>query len=266
MADKIDRKLLRYQLCVLLPIHLGFLAALAYFIINPAFLLTGLGLIFLSYVLLGGVGLEVGYHRMISHRAFECRWKWLERVVATLGFYSGQGSPFFWTALHNGNHHSKTETELDFYSPVNGGIIHVIYSWMLKYDANKVMYSAGVRVLKDPYYKFLHERGDFLYAATAIALLLINWKLAVFSLLAPGFIMHYLIVGLGLNWFGHKKTLGSYRRYETNDNTYNNWFWALVCFGDYHNNHHAKPHQWYCGEKWWEPDPGKWVIQLIRKK
>ncbi len=266
MDDKVNKKLYRYHALVLGPIHVGFIIAIAYLLFNPAYLGTAAAWLFAGYLLIGGIGLEVAYHRMISHRAFECRWKWLEYVITTFGFFSGQGSPFFWTALHSGNHHTKTETELDFFSPANGGFLHVVWSWMFSYDPNKIMYSAGLKVLKDPYYKFLHEKGDYLYISTVLLLSLISWKFVVFFILAPGFICHYLIVGLGLNWYGHKKTWGSYRRYETKDNTYNNVFWALICFGDYHNNHHAKPRQWYHGEKWWEIDPSKWVIQLIRKK
>lgn len=56
-------------------------------------------------------------------------------------------------------------------------------------------------------------------------------------------VIHYLIVGLGLNYYGNKKLWGSYRLYDTKDNTYNHPFWALVCFGDYHNTHHTKPSQ-----------------------
>jgi stearoyl-CoA desaturase (delta-9 desaturase) len=56
-----------------------------------------------------------------------------------------------------------------------------------------------------------------------------------------------------------------YRTFETNDNSRNLWWAAIVTYGEgWHNNHHAYPHVAKAGWRWWEIDVTWWAIQVLR--
>ena len=70
------------------------------------------------HVLLG-LGITVGYHRLLTHRSYQCP-KWLEYFWATLGFLSMMGPPISWVAVHR-YHHANTDKAEDPHSPTQGG-------------------------------------------------------------------------------------------------------------------------------------------------
>ena len=50
-----------------------------------------------------GLGITIGYHRLLSHRAFRVP-QWLERFFATCGALSCQHGPIDWVGLHRHHH------------------------------------------------------------------------------------------------------------------------------------------------------------------
>ena len=65
--------------------------------------------------LMTAVGITVGFHRLLTHRAFQTH-PWLERMFAVLGSLSVQGSVLDWVADHR-KHHAHTDREGDPHSP-----------------------------------------------------------------------------------------------------------------------------------------------------
>src|SRR5437764_15406843 len=61
--------------------------------------------------LLTAVGVTVGFHRLLTHRAFQA-YPWLERTFAVLGSLSVQGSVMDWVADHR-KHHAHADKEGD---------------------------------------------------------------------------------------------------------------------------------------------------------
>jgi stearoyl-CoA desaturase (delta-9 desaturase) len=56
------------------------------------------------------------------------------------------------------------------------------------------------------------------------------------------------------------------RRFDTRDDSRNNWWVALVTGGEgWHNNHHAHPVSARHGFAWYEIDPNYWGIWLLAK-
>jgi fatty-acid desaturase len=56
------------------------------------------------------------------------------------------------------------------------------------------------------------------------------------------------------------------RRFATRDDSRNNWWVALVTFGEgWHNNHHAHPVSARHGLAWYEFDPSFLQIKLLEK-
>lgn len=60
--------------------------------------------------------------------------------------------------------------------------------------------------------------------------------------------------------------LWGYRCFETDNNSHNNWWVALITFGEgWHNNHHAYPSSARHGFKTWELDLSWWFILILQR-
>ena len=60
--------------------------------------------------------------------------------------------------------------------------------------------------------------------------------------------------------------LWGYRNYETDDDSRNNWFVAVLTSGEgWHNNHHATPRVAQYGHRWWEFDLIFGFVRLLEK-
>jgi stearoyl-CoA desaturase (delta-9 desaturase) len=85
---------------------------------------------FFVYYLLAGLALNLGYHRVLSHRSLELP-KWLERTLVTLGLPAG--TPVQWVGNHR-YHHAHTDTPLDPHSPSQRGFWYAHVGWYLRSD------------------------------------------------------------------------------------------------------------------------------------
>ena len=80
------------------------------------------------YYLLAGAGVNLGYHRILSHRSLRVP-KWLERTLVTIGLPAG--TPIQWAGNHR-YHHAHTDTALDPHSPVHHGFWYAHVGWYLR--------------------------------------------------------------------------------------------------------------------------------------
>ena len=74
--------------------------------------------IFAIMYVLTAVGVTVGFHRLLTHRAFETK-RWLRYTLAVLGSMSLQGPVIDWVADHR-KHHTFTDEDGDPHSPHAG--------------------------------------------------------------------------------------------------------------------------------------------------
>jgi stearoyl-CoA desaturase (delta-9 desaturase) len=96
--------------------------------------------------------------------------------------------------------------------------------------------------------------------ATSIALLAIGgW-----SWLLWGTFLR-ITVGLHCTWLVNSAThLWGGRRFDTKDDSRNNWWVALLTGGEgWHNNHHALPVSARHGMAWYEVDANYWGIRVL---
>ena len=71
--------------------------------------------VFVFMYLISGLGVTVGFHRMLTHRAFQTH-KATRYLFAYLGMLSVQGPVIDWVADHR-KHHAHTDVEGDPHSP-----------------------------------------------------------------------------------------------------------------------------------------------------
>jgi stearoyl-CoA desaturase (delta-9 desaturase) len=248
-------------------IHLlGLLALLPWF-----FSWTGVVVAILGHYLVGTLGIGVGYHRLLTHRGFACP-LWLEHILSTLGVLSLQDSPARWVAIHR-VHHQHSERQPDPHSPlVNFLWSHVGWLVCVNRDHYNVkFYQRYVPdLLRDPLY-IRYERSYFWFTTYIISCVIYylvgfgaGWLLTGELLPSVQFGASIMVWGCfvrtlsvwhatwSVNSLSH---LFGYRRYETNDNSRNNWFVGLFATGEgWHNNHHADPVSAKHGHRWWEFD------------
>jgi stearoyl-CoA desaturase (delta-9 desaturase) len=228
-------------------------------------------LLVLGTVIYGGLGINVAYHRLLTHRSFKCP-RWLEHFFVFVALCCLEDAPASWVATHR-LHHNDSDTRRDPHSPlVNFLWSHV--GWLLVENRETRCLSAydhyARDVLRDPLYLRL-ERSVlpiWIYLAHALAYFLVGF-LAVaattFSLAgAVQFGLSLLVWGVfartvcvwHISWSVNSLThLSGYRSYETSDNSRNSWIVALMSSGEgWHNNHHADPSSASNSHRWWEVD------------
>jgi stearoyl-CoA desaturase (delta-9 desaturase) len=203
------------------------------------------------------ISLTVTYHRYLAHRSFEFRWNWLRNLfitICTVG--SGFGSPFAWVAIHR-EHHRHSDTVLD---PHLGNRLsnlpHIHLTSM--FLEPKIKYATDIA--RDSWCRMLHNHYFLLHCLWAITLLVIDPWLVISAYLVPLCLLWHS--GNLVNSISH---LWGYKNYPDNGGR-NNWFVALVFFGEWHNNHHKFPLRAKHGVKWWEFDPAYWLIRLVGRK
>ena len=76
---------------------------------------TGVISAFVGIYVFGLLGIHVCFHRLLSHRSFDCP-KWFEYTLATIGACCLQESPAWWAAVHR-YHHRHTDKQDDPHSP-----------------------------------------------------------------------------------------------------------------------------------------------------
>ena len=85
-------------------IHLGMLAAPFFFTWKA---------VLLSVVLIwatGGVGICLGYHRLLTHHSFKT-YRPIRWIIACIGTLAGQGPPITWISTHRKHHRFSDENE-----------------------------------------------------------------------------------------------------------------------------------------------------------
>ena len=202
------------------------------------------------------------YHRYFSHKAFKTS-RPVQFLFALIGASSVQRGPLWW-ASHHRNHHRHSDTEQDFHSPVQHGFLWSHVGWFLTARGFRTDWNSIPDLNRYPELRWL-DRFDLLVpVALAVALFALGALLERVApglgtsgpqLLVWGFFVSTVVlfhVTVTINSLAHR--FGS-RRYETSDNSRNNWLLALLTFGEgWHNNHHHFPGSARQGFRWWELD------------
>ena len=199
-------------------------------------------------------------HRCLSHRALTMR-RPVQQVFRFLVWITTGMRPRQWVAVHR-KHHAFTDVEGDPHSPV-------LLGWWNVQMRNVALYRAEARnpetlaryakdIPEDRLDRVLYNHALLgLAVGTAILCLVLG---PVTGLLAA-FIHMNLLLGsnAAVNAIGHHFGRKPY------DNGAGNLQWlAFITAGEgLHNNHHAAPTSARLSHRWYEIDPGWWVIKVL---
>lgn len=223
--------------------------------------------VLLGNCLFGSLGVNLGYHRLLTHRSLVVP-SWLEKVLVTLGVCSLEGPPIKWVTVHR-IHHQHGDDDHDPHSPV-GHFFWGHMGWTVSDDPRLATGRTFERyvpdLLTDPFMKWLHKRNRWLklYLAHVLVIallgLLVGWLVGdpvrglVLALVWGVFVRTVYVWHITwlVNSAAHR---WGYRNYTTNDQSTNCWWVALLTNGEgWHNNHHAAPRSARHGHKWYELD------------
>lgn len=203
-------------------------------------------------------GITAAYHRYFSHNAFKTS-RVFQFFLAFLGATAMQKGPLWWAAHHR-NHHRFSDTEKDLHSPRLKGFWYSHMLWFLRNDYNDYEPRLIANYYKYPELVFLDKYHWIAPLSYAIGLYLIGgWDWLVY-----GYAVATFFLGHGtwtINSLCH--VIGS-KRFDTNDDSKNNFFLAMITMGEgWHNNHHYYAHSANQGFYWYEIDFSYYILKIL---
>ncbi|HMM68158.1 MAG TPA: fatty acid desaturase [Dokdonella sp.] len=212
------------------------------------------------------------YHRYFSHRAFRTS-RPVQFVFAAIGAMCVQRGPLWWAAHHR-HHHRHTDTPEDLHSPRQHGFLWAHMGWFLTPRGFRTDWNAIPDLKKFPELRVLDRFDLLMPVLLAVALYFFgNWLESAHpglgtsggQMLVWGFFVSTIVLfhaTVTINSLAHQ--FGS-RRFETHDDSRNNWLLALITFGEgWHNNHHHYPGSARQGFHWWELDLTWYGLKLMQ--
>jgi stearoyl-CoA desaturase (Delta-9 desaturase) len=230
------------------------------------------------YLLTAG-GITVGFHRLLTHRAFET-YRPLKYLFAVLGSMAVQGPVIAWVSDHR-KHHAHTDEEGDPHSPHVGhggglrgalhGLWHAHLGWLFVHHSGAEARRFAPDLLEDRGMRLISKRFVSIVGLSLVIPFGLGWLLtgefagALTGLLWGGLVRIFLVhhVTWSINSICH---FFGRRRFVTDDESTNVAWLALPSLGEsWHHNHHAFPRSAFHGLRWWEVDPGGWLIRAMRR-
>jgi stearoyl-CoA desaturase (delta-9 desaturase) len=234
--------------------------------------------LFLVMYFLSTIGITVGFHRLLTHRSFQT-YKPVEYLFAALGSLAVEGPVIGWVSDHR-RHHAHADAEGDPHSPHGHGdgfagtlhgLWHAHLGWLFDHPTAEGAGKYAPDLLEDRGMRVIHKLFVPLVALGLVIPFLLGWGLTgelvggLTALFWAGLVRIFLVhhVTFSINSICH---FFGRRRFATDDESTNVFWLAIPSFGEsWHHNHHAFPRSALHGLRWWEVDPGGWVIRVMRR-
>ena len=220
-------------------------------------------------------GITIGYHRLLTHRAFETH-RPMKYLFAVLGSMAVQGPVIGWVADHR-KHHAHTDEEGDPHSPHVGqgnglrGLYHAHVGWLFEDHGIAEAKRYAPDLLEDPGMRFI-SRNFLAWVGLSLALPFAlgyaiggTLEAALLAFFWGGlvriFFVHHVTWSINsiCHFFGE-------RRFETDDRSTNVAWLAVPSLGEaWHHNHHAFPRAAVQGMRWWEIDISGMTIRAMER-
>jgi fatty-acid desaturase len=216
-----------------------------------------------AYYFGAGLAINLGYHRVLSHRSLVLA-KGFERFVVTLGLPAG--TPVQWAGNHR-FHHAHADRPGDPHSPRDGfwhahngwyigrtdalpclvyalaGPLRVLFDGWHRPRSNQEHVHLAAEVATDPWYRFVSRPGPYLALAVAHVAVFFGGAYWLFGVAGVAALWLTLVVifnlGDAIDSLAH--IMGT-MPYGGPDLARNHWFLGLFCLGEgWHAHHHRFP-------------------------
>ena len=229
--------------------------------------------------MLTGLGITVGFHRHLTHRAFKAK-RPVRLAFAILGSAAVEGPVISWVADHR-KHHAFTDEPGDPHSPHVGyggglrgalrGLAHAHLGWLYDHSQRALKTRYAPDLMKDPLIRFVDRTFALWVLAGLVLPFGLGWAIggsfhaALTGLLWGGlvrmFLLHHVTYSINslCHYFGR-------RDFDTDDESRNLAWLAPLSFGEsWHNNHHAFPTSARHGLSLRQLDVGAGVVWALEK-
>jgi stearoyl-CoA desaturase (delta-9 desaturase) len=234
--------------------------------------------LFLAMYAVSTMGITVGFHRLLTHRAFQT-YRPIEYLFAAFGSMAVEGPVIGWVSDHR-RHHAHADAEGDPHSPHGHGegfagtirgLWHAHLGWLFDHPTAAWAERYAPDLVEDRGMRVMHRLFGPLVVGGLVTPFLLGWGLSgeivggLTALFWAGLVRIFLVhhVTFSINSICH---FFGRRRFQTTDQSTNVFWLALLSFGEsWHHNHHAFPRSALHGLRWWELDPGGWLIRLMER-
>ena len=161
---------------------------------------------------------------------------------------------------HHRKHHKYSDTPQDIHSPLQSGFWFAHFRWIFSPTKSQADYDLMKDFMKFPELVWLNK-----YKHVPPMLLGVGvWLVSGWSGLVVGFFISTMLLfhcTFAINSLAH---LIGKQSYVTGDDSRNNWFLALITFGEgWHNNHHYFQSSTRQGFYWWQIDFTYYVLRFL---
>jgi stearoyl-CoA desaturase (Delta-9 desaturase) len=235
--------------------------------------------VFLLLYLLTGLGVTVGFHRLLTHRSFKTTGA-IRGALAILGSAAIEGPVISWVADHR-KHHAFADQEGDPHSPhvdhghgwrgAARGLLHAHVGWLFLHGCRGRRARYAPDLVDDPVVSWV-DRTFLVWALGGlVAAFALGWwfggrvRDGLTGLLWGGavrmLVLHHVTYSINslCHFFGR-------RRFDTGDESRNLAWLAPLSFGEaWHNNHHAFPTSARHGLGRWQLDLSALFIGALER-
>ncbi len=211
--------------------------------------------------LLTGLGITVGYHRLMAHRSFDCP-NWVKAALLIAGGWALENSVLKWASDHI-RHHAQCDQEADPYN-AQRGFWYSHCGWLF-FDDPYADEKYSSRLRQDAVVMWQHRY----YLPIVLSGLALPFLVGFLSNGWVGGIGCFLLAGVGRTFFVLNSTfcinsichLWGRQPHGESDSSRDSWWVSLLTFGEgYHNYHHTYQSDYRNGPRWYNFDPSKWLI------
>ena len=229
-------------------------------------------LVFLITFSVRTFALTAGYHRYFAHKSFKTS-RTFQFILALVGTWASQKGPLWWSGHHR-HHHIYSDKDGDLHSPIRGYYMSHV-GWVFDSSNDDVDPKYTKDWIKYPEIVWLDKYSHISFIVYILGLYIIG---TCVNLYYPSLGTSGLAFGF---WGGILSTVVLYhttfcvnsichifgkKEYDTKDDSRNNWFIALLTFGEgWHNNHHKFPYSVRNNIKMWQIDITYMILCALKK-
>jgi len=203
-----------------------------------------------------------GYHRYFAHRSFKTSRAF--QFLLALGAQSAAQKGVLWWASHHRWHHKYSDTPKDVHSAKLRGFWYSHIGWIMGKGWDETDHSMVADLAKFPELRALDR--SIVHILPTVALALAFLFLGGSHALVWGYFVSTVLLWHGSFSINSLAHLFGKRRYETSDDSRNNWALALLTTGEgWHNNHHHYQSSANQGFRWWEIDVTYYVLCVLER-
>ena len=210
-------------------------------------------------------------HRYFSHRTFKTN-RFFQFIFAVIASSAMQRGALWWAAHHR-KHHKESDTEKDVHSPHTKSFLWSHIGWITSRKNFLTDYTAIKDFARFPELVFLNRFNKLIPLLLGVLLFVSGEWLSLnapslntngWQLIVWGWFISTTALLHGTSTINSLSHLYGKKRFDTGDESRNNFWLSLITLGEgWHNNHHYYMHSARQGFYWWELDITYYGLKIM---